>query len=70
DHEGATQSFLESPYASRLDEFLVYLDDAHTRSTDIKFPLGFCAAVNLGPKVTKYRLTQDICMGPVEETFY
>ncbi|KAI6041743.1 hypothetical protein EDC04DRAFT_2980494 [Pisolithus marmoratus] len=59
--EGVTQSFLESPYASRLDECLVYLDDAHTRGTDIKFPLDFRAAVTLGPKVTKDRLTQG-CM--------
>ncbi|KAI5986445.1 hypothetical protein F5J12DRAFT_923023 [Pisolithus orientalis] len=59
--DGSTQSFLESPYASRLDECIVYLDDAHTRGTDIKFPIGFRAAVTLGPKVTKDRLTQG-CM--------
>ncbi|KAI6035880.1 hypothetical protein EDC04DRAFT_2174349 [Pisolithus marmoratus] len=59
--EGTTQSLLESPYASRLDECIVYLDDAHTRGTDIKFPIGFRAAVSLGPKVTKDRLTQG-CM--------
>ncbi|KAI6003018.1 hypothetical protein EDD15DRAFT_2385567 [Pisolithus albus] len=59
--EGTTQSLLESPYASRLDECIVYLDDAHTRGTDIKFPAGFRAAVTLGPKVTKDRLTQG-CM--------
>ncbi|KIO00351.1 hypothetical protein M404DRAFT_153077 [Pisolithus tinctorius Marx 270] len=59
--DGSTQSFLESPYASRLDECIVYLDDAHTRGTDIKFPIGFRAAVTLGPKVSKDRLTQG-CM--------
>ncbi|KAI6026989.1 hypothetical protein EDC04DRAFT_3143070 [Pisolithus marmoratus] len=59
--EGTTQSLLESPYASRLDECIIYLDDAHTRGTDIKFPIGFRAAVTLGPKVTKDRLTQG-CM--------
>ncbi|KAI6009763.1 hypothetical protein BKA83DRAFT_3400703 [Pisolithus microcarpus] len=59
--DGTTQSLLESPYASRLDECVVYLDDAHTRGTDIKFPIGFRAAVTLGPKVTKDRLTQG-CM--------
>ncbi|KIK28278.1 hypothetical protein PISMIDRAFT_610109 [Pisolithus microcarpus 441] len=59
--EGTTQSLLESPYASRLDECVIYLDDAHTRGTDIKFPAGFRAAVTLGPKVTKDRLTQG-CM--------
>ncbi|KAI5990021.1 hypothetical protein EDC04DRAFT_2989701 [Pisolithus marmoratus] len=59
--EGTTQSFSESPHASHLDECIVYLDDAHTRGTDIKFPIGFRAAVTLGPKVTKDRLTQG-CM--------
>ncbi|KAF9235912.1 hypothetical protein BU15DRAFT_77519 [Melanogaster broomeanus] len=44
-----------------LDKCIVYLDDAHTRGTDIKFPLGFRAAVTLGPKVTKDRLAQG-CM--------
>ncbi|KAI6151148.1 hypothetical protein BKA82DRAFT_4329062 [Pisolithus tinctorius] len=58
---GDTQSFSASPYASRLDECIIYLDDAHTRGTDIKFPIGFRAAVTLGPKVTKDRLTQG-CM--------
>ncbi|KAI6137675.1 hypothetical protein BKA82DRAFT_4493645 [Pisolithus tinctorius] len=59
--EGTKRSFAESPYASRLDECIVYLDDAHTRGTDIKFPIGFRAAATLGPKVTKDRLVQG-CM--------
>ncbi|KAI6026974.1 hypothetical protein EDC04DRAFT_220473 [Pisolithus marmoratus] len=59
--EGTTQSFSESPYASHLDECVIYLDDAHTRGTDIKFPTGFRAAVTLGPKVVKDRLAQG-CM--------
>ncbi|KAI6119096.1 hypothetical protein EV401DRAFT_1861944 [Pisolithus croceorrhizus] len=59
--EGTTQSFLDSSYANRLDECIIYLDDAHTRGTDIKFPIDFRAAVTLGPKVTKDRLTQG-CM--------
>ena len=56
--EGTTQLLLESPFARRLDECVVYLDDAHTRGTDVRFPDGFRAAVTLGPKVTKDRLTQ------------
>ncbi|KAL4077961.1 hypothetical protein J3A83DRAFT_4356726 [Scleroderma citrinum] len=59
--KGTTQLLLESSFARRLDECVVYLDDAHTRGTDIKFPNGFRAAVTLGPKVTKDRLTQG-CM--------
>ncbi|KAL4070379.1 hypothetical protein J3A83DRAFT_4390668 [Scleroderma citrinum] len=56
-----TQPLLESSFAHRLDECVVYLDDAHTRGTDIRFPNGFRAAVTLGSKVTKDRLTQG-CM--------
>ncbi|KAH9980607.1 hypothetical protein BJV74DRAFT_898252 [Russula compacta] len=40
---------------------VVYLDDAHTRGTDLKLPRGMRAAVTLGPKVTKDRLVQG-CM--------
>ena len=58
--KGTTQLLLESSFAHRLDECVVYLDDAHTRGTDIKFPDGFRAAVTLGPKVTKDRLTQGM----------
>ncbi|KAL4078051.1 hypothetical protein J3A83DRAFT_4476741 [Scleroderma citrinum] len=59
--KGTTQLFLESSFTRRLDECVVYLDDAHTRGTDIRFPNGFRAAVTLGSKVTKDRLTQG-CM--------
>ena len=48
--------FISSPFAQQLDQCIVYLDDAHTRGTDIKFLSGFRAAVTLGPKVTKDRL--------------
>ncbi|KAL4068914.1 hypothetical protein V8B97DRAFT_1918390 [Scleroderma yunnanense] len=58
---GTTQPLLESSFAHRLDECVVYLDDAHTRGTDIRFPNSFRAAVTLGSKVTKDRLTQG-CM--------
>ncbi|KAI9459710.1 hypothetical protein BJY52DRAFT_1211758 [Lactarius psammicola] len=40
---------------------VVYLDDAHTRGTDLKLPRETRATVNLGPKVTKDRLLQG-CM--------
>ena len=56
--DGNTQLLLSSPFAQQLDQCIIYLDDAHTRGTDIKFPSGFRAAVTLGPKVTKDRLTQ------------
>lgn len=36
-----------SPYINRLDRCLIYLDDAHTRGTDLKFPTGMKACVTL-----------------------
>ncbi|KAG8215417.1 hypothetical protein J3R82DRAFT_9025 [Butyriboletus roseoflavus] len=59
--DGTTQLLISSPFAQQLDQCVVYLDDAHTRGTDIKFPSEFRAAVTLGPKVTKDRLAQG-CM--------
>ncbi|KAF8439864.1 hypothetical protein L210DRAFT_3645838 [Boletus edulis BED1] len=59
--DGRTHLFISSPFAQQLDRCVVYLDDAHTRGTDIKFPSRFRAAVTLGPKVTKDRLAQG-CM--------
>ena len=47
-----------SPLCQQLDRCVVYLDHAHTRGTDIKFPIGSRAAVTLGPKVTKDALVQ------------
>jgi len=43
--EGTTQLLLEFPFARRLNECVIYLDDAHTRGTDIRFPDGFRTAV-------------------------
>ena len=56
--DGITQPFLSSPLSQQLDRCVVYLDHAHTRGTDIKFPVGSRAAVTLGPKVTKDSLVQ------------
>lgn len=63
--EGTTQLLLESSFAQRLDECVIYLDDVHTRGTDIRFPNGFRAAVTLGPKVTKDRLTQGMTISMI-----
>ena len=57
---GRSQPLRTSSLAHRLDRCVIYLDDAHTRGTDLKFPKGFRAAVSLGPKVTKDRLVQGI----------
>ena len=58
--DGSTQLLRLSTFAQQLDQCVVYLDDAHTRGTDIKFPSGFRAAVTLGPKVTKDGLVQGM----------
>ncbi|CAE6532541.1 unnamed protein product [Rhizoctonia solani] len=52
---------ITSPFAQRLDQCIVYLDDSHTRGTDLKLPRDARGAVTLGPKVTKDRLAQG-CM--------
>src|SRR6267154_206500 len=56
--DGAVEPLVSSPFAQQLDQCVLYLDDAHTRGTDVKLPSGFRAAVTLGPKVTKDRLVQ------------
>ncbi|EGN92655.1 hypothetical protein SERLA73DRAFT_65475 [Serpula lacrymans var. lacrymans S7.3] len=61
DRDGNVESFVSSPFNQQIDQCLLYLDDAHTRGTDVKLPPGSRAAVTLGPKVTKDRLTQG-CM--------
>ncbi|KAJ6561124.1 hypothetical protein DFH09DRAFT_503515 [Mycena vulgaris] len=59
--DGRTQPFASSLYKTQLQKTLVYLDEAHTRGTDFKFPTGSRAVVTLGPKLTKDKLVQG-CM--------
>ncbi|RDW72793.1 hypothetical protein BP6252_06700 [Coleophoma cylindrospora] len=61
DRKGQVELLQVSPYASRLDVCLVYLDEAHTRGTDLRLPTNYRAAVTLGPDLTKDRLVQA-CM--------
>jgi hypothetical protein len=56
---GMVDPFLTSPFAgSQLDRCFVYLDQSHTRGTDLKLPDNYRAAVTLGPGVTKDTLVQ------------
>lgn len=55
------EPFQTSPFAKNLDVCVVYLDEAHTRGTDLKLPRNYRAAVTLGSQLTKDRLTQA-CM--------
>ncbi|GAB1314704.1 ubiquitinyl hydrolase 1 [Madurella fahalii] len=59
--EGAVDAFLTSPVAAHTGRCLVFLDQAHTRGTDLKLPDTYRAAVTLGPGVTKDTLVQA-CM--------
>jgi hypothetical protein len=59
--DGSIEPFISSPFSRQLDRCVVYLDDAHTRGTDLKLPRETRAAVTLGPKVTKDRLLQGEC---------
>lgn len=49
-----------SSFRSRMDRCVVYLDEVHTRGTDLKLPPNARAAVTLGPKLTKDRLVQGM----------
>lgn len=53
-----TEALRISAFAKKLNDCLVYLDEAHTRGTDLKLPTNSRAAVTLGPNLTKDRLVQ------------
>ncbi|KAI1100553.1 hypothetical protein F4804DRAFT_348467 [Jackrogersella minutella] len=61
DRGGNSEPLQTSPFASQLDVCLVFLDEAHTRGTDLKLPKDYRAAVTLGANLTKDRLVQA-CM--------
>lgn len=52
------QPLFASPYADNLGECLVYLDEAHTRGTDLKMPAFTVGALTLGPGQTKDHTVQ------------
>jgi hypothetical protein len=57
-HDGSMEALESSPYKQSMEKVVVYLDDAHTRGTDLQLPKGTRAAVTLGPDMTKDRLVQ------------
>ncbi|KAG6887769.1 hypothetical protein C0992_010818 [Termitomyces sp. T32_za158] len=59
--DNQVEKFVTSQYHEKMDLCAVYLDDSHTRGTDLKLPNEFRAVVTLGPKLTKDRLVQG-CM--------
>jgi hypothetical protein len=60
DRLGLVQPLRTSPFATQMDACLVYLDEVHTRGTDLRLPRDYRAAVTLGPGLTKDRLVQGI----------
>jgi hypothetical protein len=65
--DGIIEPLISSPFNRQLDKCVVYLDDVHTRGTDLKFPRGTRAAVTLGPKVTKDRVVQGKLIDHLKE---
>lgn len=61
DRYGFIAEFEYSAYRERLDRCLVYLDDVHTRGTDLKFPPGMRACVTLSGGITHDKTVQA-CM--------
>ncbi|KAG5749551.1 hypothetical protein H9Q70_007795 [Fusarium xylarioides] len=49
---------LASSFADNLDKCVVYIDEAHTRGTDLKLPVYAQGAVTLGINSTKDQITQ------------
>lgn len=56
--DGKLERHATSSFQFRMDRCVVYLDEVHTRGTDLKLPLDTRAAVTLGPRLTKDRLVQ------------
>ncbi|KAI0416066.1 hypothetical protein F5X98DRAFT_388453 [Xylaria grammica] len=61
DRKGHIEPLQVSPYINQLGLCLVFLDEAHTRGTELKLPQDYRAAVTLGANLTKDRLVQA-CM--------
>ena len=56
--QGTMTPLLGSPYADDLSDCLVYLDEAHTRGTDLRLPPHAVGALTLGPGQTKDHTVQ------------
>ena len=59
--QGHSLPLLASPFADDLSECLVYLDEAHTRGTDLKMPANAIGALTLGLGQTKDHTVQGTC---------
>lgn len=66
--DGVVERLRSSPFNEQLDKCIVYLDDAHTRGTDLKLPKEYRAVLTLGQKVTKDRLVQGMRIRVLESS--
>lgn len=62
---GKLTPLLATPFADDLSECLVYLDEAHTRGTDLKMPYRARGALTLGPTQSKDHTVQGKFFIPV-----
>lgn len=58
---GTDDPFQLSPFKDRLDRCVIFLDDIHTRGTDLKLPRGSHACVTFSANMKKDKLVQS-CM--------
>ena len=58
DRKGHIEPLRTSSFVKQLDVCVIFLDEAHTRGTDLRLPEYYRAAVTLGANVTKDRLVQ------------
>lgn len=56
--KGKDMPLSASPFASNLEDCLVYIDESHCRGTDLPLPPTARAALTLGPHLTKDALAQ------------
>lgn len=59
--EGKIAPLLATPFSDNLKDCVVYLDEAHTRGTDLKLPPDARGALTLGLKQTKDQTVQGMC---------
>jgi hypothetical protein len=57
--DGTIELLISSLFNRQLEKSVLYVDDAHTRGTDLELTQGMRAAVTLGSEVTKDRLVQS-----------
>lgn len=58
DRSGLVTALAVSPFCHRMGRCVTYLDESHTRGTDLRFPAGTHAVLTLGRGITKDRLVQ------------